>query len=91
MIRVDKEAAALTPEHRLTLPVGGRDVPALMASLAGVPGVDGLKAATLVGEPLGQLAPVAGQYAAVQAGFGLDVSAGLCFCTPGRLGHALGV
>ncbi len=91
MIRVEKEAAALTPEHRLRRAVGSRHMPARMTGLAGVPGVHGLKAATLVGEPLGQLAPVAGQYAAVQAGFGLDVSAGLCFCTPGRLGHALGV
>ncbi len=91
MIRVEKEAAALTPEHRLTLPVGGRDVPARMTGLAGVPGVYGLKATALIGEPLGQLAPVAGQDTAVQARLGLDVSARTVLGPFSRLGHALGV
>ncbi len=91
MIRVEKEAAALTTEHRLRRAVGRRPMPALMTGLAGVPGVDGLKATTLVAQALGQLAPVAGQYAAVQPRLGLDVSAGLRLCAPGRLGHALGI
>ena len=91
MIRVEKEAAALTPEHRLRRAVGRRPMPALMAGLAGVPGVHGLKAATLVGEPLGQLAPVAGQDAAVQAGLGLNVGARTGLSPLSGLRHALGL
>ncbi len=78
-------------KHRLRRAVGGRDMLALMAGLAGVPGVHGHQLPALVLQPLGQLAPVAGQYAAVQARLGLDVSAGLRHCAPRRLCHSLGV
>ena len=91
MIRVHTQVAALTVKHRLGLPVGGRDRPALVAGLAGVPGVHGHKVPALVAQALGQLAPVAGQYAPVQAYLGLDVRAGTVLCPPGRLRHPLGV
>ncbi len=87
MVRVEEEVAALTAEHRLGRAVGRRHMPALMAALAGVAGVHGFKATTLVAQALGQLAPVAGQDAAVQAGLGLDVRAGIVRGTPGRLRH----
>ena len=91
MIRVQLEVAALTPEHRLRGPVGRRHMPALMAGLAGVPGVHGHQLSTLVLQALGQLAPVAGQNPAVQAGLGLDISARTVRGPLGRLRHAAGV
>ncbi len=75
----------------LALPVGGRDLPAVMAGLAGVPGVHGFKASPFVAQALGQLAPVAGQYTAVQTRLGLDVGAGLGRGAARRLRHPLGV
>ncbi len=80
----------LAMKHRLALPVGGRDMPALVAGLAGVPRVHGHPAPTLVLQALGQLAPVASQDAPVQAGLGLDVGTGLRQSAPGRLCHRLG-
>ena len=66
-------------------------MPALMAGLAGVTGVHGHQLPALVSQTLLQLAPVAGQDAAVQAGLGLDVGAGLRHGAFGRLGHAPGI
>ena len=60
VIRVHLQGAALTMKQRLALPVGSRDLPAVMAGLAGVPRVHGFKVSTLVAQALGQLAPVAG-------------------------------
>ncbi len=91
MIRVQLEVAALTPEHRLRGPVACRHMPALMAGLAGVPGVHGHQLPTLVLQALGQLAPVAGQDPAVQAGLGLDVGAGTVLGPLSGLRHAAGV
>ena len=91
MIRVQLEVAALTSEHRLRGPVARRHMPALMAGLAGVPGVHGHQLPTLVLQALGQLAPVAGQDPAVQAGLGLDVGAGTVLGPLSGLRHAAGV
>ncbi len=85
------QVAALTMKQRLALPVGGRDMPAVVAGLAGVLGVHGFNAATLVAQALGQLPPVAGQYTAVQPCFGPDVGTGLGLGPPRRLRHVLRV
>ena len=76
-------------KHGLRGAVGGRDMQALMAGLAGVPGVHGLKAPTLVAQALGHLAPVAGQYAAVQTRLGPDVGTGLSLGPARRFRHML--
>ncbi len=59
--------------------------------LAGVSGVHGFKAATLVAQALGQLPPVAGQYTAVQPRLGRDVGARVVLGAARRLRHPLGV
>ena len=91
MIRVHTQVAALTMKHRLALPGGGGARPAVVTGLAGVAGVHGHEASTLVLQTLGQLAPVTGQYAPVQAGLDLDVAAGLRLGPLRRLRHALGL
>ena len=64
-------------------------LPAVMAGLAGVPGVHGFKAPTFVTQAHGQLAPVAGQYAAVQTRLDFDVGTGVVPVR--RLRHVLDV
>ncbi len=90
MIRVHTQVAALTMKHRLALPVGGGDMPAVVTGLAGVAGVHGHEASTLVLQTLGQLAPVTGQYAPVQAGLDLDVAAGLRLGPPAPTSSCFG-
>ncbi len=91
MIRIQFKFAIHTLEAGLRLSILRVDSPALVAGLAGVPGIHGHQLPALVGQALLQLAPVAGQDPAVQARFGLDVGAGLRPCAPRRLRHRLGV
>ncbi len=91
VVRGHAQITALAVKPRLGRAVGGRDVAAMMAGLAGVPGVHSHKLPALVLQALGQLAPVAGQYAAVQARLGFDVRARTVLGALSRLGHAAGV
>ncbi len=65
VVRGHAQVTALAVKPRLDRAVGGRDVAAVMAGLAGVPRVHGHKLPTFVLQAWGQLAPIAGQDAAV--------------------------